>query len=124
VPVYPGFRPEILEHVAETHAGILLEGYGAGNLPTEGRSLIPAIRAATERNVPVTVCTQCIIGSTQMELYHVGRAALEAGAMPAMDMTRETTLVKLMWVLGQTRDLPTIDSMMRKSYAGEIHEGT
>jgi len=119
---YPGLRPEVLEHLAETHAGIVLEGFGAGNLPGEEGSLIPAIRAAAERNVPVVVCTQCIIGSTQMDLYKVGRAALEAGAMPAMDMTRETTLVKLMWVLGQTNDLAAIDSMMRKSYVGEIHE--
>jgi L-asparaginase/Glu-tRNA(Gln) amidotransferase subunit D len=62
------------------------------------------------------------MGSTQMELYKVGRAALDAGAIPAMDMTRETTLVKLMWVLGQTGDLSAVDSMMRKSYVGEIHE--
>jgi L-asparaginase len=119
---YPGFKPEILEYLASTHDGIVLEGYGAGNIPTREKSLVPAIRKATEAGKPVVVCTPCIIGSTQMELYQVGRAALEAGAIPAMDMTPETTLVKLMWVLGQTRDLALIDSMMRKSYVGELHE--
>ena len=124
VPVYPGFRPDILEYLAQNHEGIVLEGFGAGNLPTEGLSLIPVIRTAAARGIPVVVCTQCHVGSTQMELYHVGRAALEAGAIPAMDMTRETSLVKLMWVLGQTRDPAAVDSMMRKSYVGEIHEPT
>jgi L-asparaginase len=119
---YPGFKPEILDYLAATHDGIVLEGFGAGNIPTETNSLVPAIRKASEKGVPVVVCTPCIIGSTQMELYQVGRAALEAGAIPAMDMTPETTLVKLMWILGQTRDLATIDSMLRKSYVGELHE--
>jgi L-asparaginase len=120
--VYPGLNPEILDFLAENHDGVILEGYGAGNLPNEKKSLIPFIQKATERNVPVVVCTQCMVGSTEMELYQVGRAALDAGAIPAMDMTPETTLVKLMWVLGQTDDLATIDSMMQKSFVGELHE--
>lgn len=119
--LYPGFKPAVLEYLAENHDAVVLEGYGAGHIPTETRSLVPAIRAATAKNVPVVIGTQCIIGSTQMELYDVGRAALEAGAIPAMDMTPETTLVKLMWVLGQATDLATVHSMMQKSFVGELH---
>lgn len=122
LPVYPGVKPELLAHLAATHDGVILEGYGAGNIPTEEHSLVPAIREATSRNVPVVVCTQCLVGSTEMELYQVGRTTLKAGAIPAMDMTPETTLVKLMWVLGQSSDLRTIDSLMQKSFAGELHE--
>lgn len=122
VPVYPGIKPEIIEYIASCHDGIVLEGYGAGNIPTGERSLVPAISAAVKRNVPVVVCTQCIVGSTEMELYQVGRAALEAGAIPAMDMTPEATMVKLMWVLGQTDDMGSIDSMMQKCFVGELHE--
>jgi len=122
IPVYPGMKPEIIEYIASCHDGIVLEGYGAGNIPTGDKSLVPAISAAVSRNVPVVVCTQCIVGSTEMELYQVGRAALEAGAIPAMDMTPEATLVKLMWVLGQTDDMGSIDSMMQKCFVGELHE--
>ena len=57
-----------------------------------------------------------------MELYQVGRAALDVGAIPAMDMTPETAMVKLMWVLGQTDDIESIDSMMQKCFVGELHE--
>jgi len=121
VHLYPGFKPDILNYLSGTHEGVVLEGYGAGHIPTEYRSLVPAIRAATAKSIPVVIGTQCIIGSTQMELYDVGRAALDAGAIPAMDMTPETTLVKLMWVLGQTGDLATVYSMMQKSFVGELH---
>jgi L-asparaginase len=124
LPVYPGIKPEIIDFLANNHSGIVLEGYGAGNIPTGKNSLIPAITAAVVRNVPVVVCTQCIVGSTEMELYQVGRAALEAGAIPAMDMTPEAAVVKLMWVLGQTDDISTIESMMQKSFVGELHEVT
>ena len=120
--VYPGLKPAVLSYLASTHDGIILEGYGAGNIPTEGLSLVAAITEASDRQIPVVVCTQCLVGSTEMELYQVGRAALNAGAIPAMDMMPETALVKLMWVLGQTHDLKTIDSMMQKSFVGELHE--
>lgn len=121
-PVYPGMKPEIIDYIASCHDGIVLEGYGAGNIPTGEKTLIPAISSAIARNVPVVVCTQCIVGSTEMELYQVGRAALEAGAIPAMDMTPEAALVKLMWVLGQTDDMGSIESMMQKCFVGELHE--
>lgn len=120
--VYPGLKPELLSHLADSYCGIVLEGYGAGNIPNESNSLIEPVKSAISRNVPVVVCTQCVVGSTEMELYQVGRAALEVGAIPAMDMTPETALVKLMWVLGQTDDLATIDSMIQKSYIGELNE--
>ena len=124
VPVYPGFKPEILDYLASIHAGIVLEGFGAGNIPTEEKSLIPAIQEATRKKVPVVVCTPCIIGSTQMELYQVGRAALDAGAIPAMDMTPETTLVKLMWVLGQTNKTEEAKKLLTENIANEISPRT
>lgn len=122
LPVYPGLKPEVVTWLTENHKGLVLEGFGAGNIPTGERSLVPVIRSATSRGVPIVVCTQCLVGSTEMELYQVGRAALAAGAIPAMDMSPETALVKLMWVLGQARDLRTIDSLMQKAFAGELHE--
>lgn len=121
-PVYPGIKPEVFNYLSEHHDGIILLGYGAGNIPTGENSLIPAISAAVKRNVPVIIATQCVVGSTDMELYNVGRAALEVGAIPAMDMTPEATCVKLMWVLAQTSDISTVESMMNKNFVGELHE--
>ncbi|MBF0502599.1 MAG: asparaginase [Candidatus Riflebacteria bacterium] len=122
ISVYPGMKPGVLTWLAENHAGIVIEGYGAGNIPTEGRlSLVPAIRSAIDHGISIVVCTQCLVGSTEMELYKVGKTALDAGAIPAMDMTPETTLVKLMWVLGQKRDQHFVASLMQKSLIGELH---
>jgi len=37
-------------------------------------------------------------------------------------MMTETALVKLMWVLGQTKNMGKIREMMQKNYCGEITE--
>jgi L-asparaginase len=120
IPVWPGMSPDIIRHLASAHAGVLIEGFGVGTLPSERRSLVPAIHEAVEAGVAVVVGTQCVVGSTAMERYEVGRGALEAGAIPAMDMIPEVAQVKLMWALGQTRDLRAVESIMLRSYAGEI----
>jgi glutamyl-tRNA(Gln) amidotransferase subunit D len=39
-----------------------------------------------------------------------------------MDMTPEAALVKLMWALGQTRDMKSVESLMLKPFAGELRE--
>lgn len=120
LPVWPGMDPEILTWLAQTHAGVVIEGFGVGTLPTREGSLIPPIQAATSRGVPVVVTTQCVVGSTAMEIYDVGRVALDAGAIPAMDMTPETTQVKLMWALGQSPDLRVVESIVLKDHVGEL----
>ena len=121
VAVWPGMSPEIIRSLAATHAGLVLSGFGVGTLPSgPERSLLPAVEEAIRNGVPIVVATQCVVGSTAMERYRVGRSALDAGAIPAMDMTRECAHVKLMWALGQTRELRRIESIMLKDYVGEI----
>lgn len=121
ISVWPGIDPEVVRYLAHTHAGLVISGFGVGTLPSGPKaSLLPVIAEATARGVPVVVTTQCAVGSTAMELYEVGRGALEAGAIPGMDMIREVALVKLMWALGQTDDAKTVESIMLKDYVGEI----
>ncbi len=122
--IFPGFNPKTVEYLIDSGIkGIVLEGYGPGNTPTEKRSLIPAIKRATERGVPVVITTQCVLGPSWAYVYEVGTKALDAGAIPGYDMLSETALVKLMWTLGQTKDLDKIKKMMLKNYAGEITSG-
>ncbi len=121
VTLFPSLSEELLAHIVETHAGMVLLGYGTGNIPdTQERSLVQVVKGATKRGKPVVVGTQCVLGSTNLALYQVGKSVLDAGAIPSVDMTPEASLVKLMWVLGQTKDLRQVESMMLKSYCGEI----
>lgn len=56
-----------------------------------------------------------------MKLYEAGQKALKAGAIPCNDMTSETALVKLMWIMGTYgTDSKIIKDMMQKNIVGEI----
>ncbi len=121
VSAFPGLRPEVLQSIVDTHHGVVILGYGTGNIPTSGDlSLRDVVIRATSRGIPVVVGTQCVLGSTNLGMYRVGKEVLEAGAIPSVDMTPEATLTKLMWVLGQTREPDRVSSMILKSYVGEI----
>lgn len=119
LPIFPGMDPLLLDQVvAFGSRGIFLQGYGAGNVPTHMRSLIPGIAAAVERDVAVVLGTQCRVGGME-SLYATGQAAMEAGAISAGDMTPEMTIVKLMWALGQTQSLAELQALLQTNVAGE-----
>jgi len=118
--IFPGLDPKYIEAAIDCGVkGIILNSYGAGNVPNGDISLIPLIKSAVAKNIPVVVATQCAEGSTKM-IYEVGLAAAEAGAISAFNMTSEAAVTKLMWVLAQTRDLEKIKQMMQANLCGEI----
>jgi len=97
----------------------VLEGYGAGGIPYRGRNLLEAV-SKVAREKPVVMTTQALYGGVDLTRYEVGRRALEAGVIPAGDMTKEATLVKLMYALGRTREIEEVRRIMEKNLAGEL----
>jgi L-asparaginase len=123
VTLIPGMNPKFIEAIIKTGKlkGLILESFGAGNVPTKWNSLIPIIQKAKTLQIPVVVTTQCEGGtSSHMLTYEVGYEAIKAGAIPARDMTAECAAVKLMWALAQTKNLKEIKKIMHHNYAGEI----
>lgn len=122
IKVFPGMEPALLGKVADLGArGIVLEAFGAGNIPIQSRSLLPEIERMISLGIPVVVCTQCEKGSAE-DLYPAGKCLKETGAILAHDMTPEAALVKLMWVLGQTHDLAQVAMLMPTNLANEFGE--
>ena len=119
--LFPGLEPKIIDMAIENgYKGIILNAYGTGNVPNDGYSLIEAIANATARNIPVIIASQCLQGTVISDRYEVGSAAINAGAISALDMTSETAIIKLMWVLAQTNNMQGIKQLMQKKIAGEI----
>jgi L-asparaginase/Glu-tRNA(Gln) amidotransferase subunit D len=54
-----------------------------------------------------------------MKVYATGRQLLELGVIPGADMLSETALVKLMHVLGRTKDPAEVRRLMETDLAGE-----
>lgn len=116
----PGSDPEILDHYIDSgYRGLVLEGTGLGHVSTKW---IPNIRKATDAKMPVIVTSQCLNGRICDRVYDTGRDMLKAGAIEGEDTLPETSLVKLMWVLGQTKEFDEAIEMLKEDLSGEITE--
>jgi glutamyl-tRNA(Gln) amidotransferase subunit D len=56
-----------------------------------------------------------------MTVYDTGRDLLSMGVLPLEDMLPETALVKMMWVLGNVKDLEKAKELMVTNIANEIN---
>lgn len=100
--VFPGLDPRLFAAALRTGVrGVVLEAFGAGNVPHLENSLVPAIEEATERDIPVVIASQCARGAVDLSRYEGGSAAARAGAIGAGTMTSEAALAKLMVALGR-----------------------
>ncbi|XP_053685119.1 L-asparaginase [Sabethes cyaneus] len=94
--------------------GVVLQTYGAGNVPTSRTNLIEALREAAARGVLIVNCTQCNEGSVS-ELYETGRLLQDIGIIPGYDMTPEAALAKLAYVLSKESWSHEMRMLMMKS---------
>lgn len=102
VRTFPGLDPRLLHGaLAAGVRGLLIEGFGAGNVPRLENSLIPVIEAARSLDVPAVIVSQSARGAVDLSRYEGGVAAAAAGAIGAGDMTPEAALAKLMVTLGR-----------------------
>ncbi len=122
IKFHPGLNPGVMEwYVDRGYGGIILEGTGLGHV---GNRCFSAIRKAVESGVVVAMTSQCIRGRTNMNVYDTGRDLLAMGVVPLEDMLSETALVKLMWVLGQTRDAEEAGRLLITNIAHEFSPRT
>ncbi|MFP4498861.1 MAG: asparaginase, partial [Vulcanimicrobiota bacterium] len=123
VRITPGFKPQWLEEFCNPDEvdGIILLGYGLGGVPNrEPLNLLPVIEKFIDKQIPVVVLSQCPYEAPDLKVYEVGLKALKMGVIPGGKMTKEAALTKLMWVLGQTRDMKRIKQMMTENLRGEL----
>jgi L-asparaginase len=105
VRTFPGLDPKLLQGaLAAGVRGLVIEAFGAGNVPHVENSLIPVIERARMIDVPVVIVSQSSRGAVDLTRYSGGVAAAAAGAIGAADMTCEGALTKLMITLGRAGD--------------------
>lgn len=74
--------------------GVVLQTYGAGNVPSNRPDIVEELRKATERGVLIINCTQCAKGSVSY-VYEAGTALQKVGVCSGLDMTVEAALMKV-----------------------------
>ena len=120
IKMFPGFDLSIIDGLIKRGAkGVLIEGFGPGNLPTD---VSDSISKLSENGIAVVIGTQMEHGIVNLQAYEAGYQVYKAGAISSHDMTSEAALTKLMWCLAQSEDPKQVERMMTTSYVGELSE--
>ncbi len=121
IKIYPGLDPKYFDNsVLNKTRAIIVEGFGAGNLPSSEIDWIPFIKKCVMSDKVVVIGSQSPHGNIDLELYKSGKDAQTAGAISMHDMTFEAAVVKLMLLLGNFNDTKLIKENFNNSIAGEI----
>jgi glutamyl-tRNA(Gln) amidotransferase subunit D len=122
VKTFPGMSESIIDYyVNEEYRGIIIEGTGLGHAPEH---IHESLQSAIESDIVVAMTSQCISGRVDMNVYRPGVKMLEMGVVPCEDMIPETALVKMMWLLANTKRIEDVREKMVQNIIGEIEMRT
>jgi L-asparaginase len=131
LPSVIGPRLDLAIHTLTPHPGmswnpapasakaILIQAFGAGNLPMGRADLCAMLADARERQLPVVVISQCPHGGVDLSAYELGRKVEEMGAISGGLHTRWAALAKLGLLLGAGGGMAEARTAFGAQWAGE-----
>ncbi|MBQ5757149.1 MAG: asparaginase [Clostridia bacterium] len=126
IKIFPGIQFEMFESImTEQYKGVVLETFGAGNIPASSSGgLIPIIEKAYRNGTLIIVCSQCMQGTVSLGAYETSKALQDIGAVTGGDMTTEAAMTKLIYLFSRHEPVDRIRSLMMKNLRGELSEIT
>jgi L-asparaginase len=118
--LYPGTKPELFDCLKQSYKGVIVESFGSGGIPLQGRNLLPKLKELIESGIAVVFTTQCLEEGEDLSLYQVGRKIAENMIIHARNMNTEAIVPKLMWALAKTNDLQEVKRIMETPIANDI----
>ena len=121
--LFPGITEMVVAAILNIKnlKGVVLETYGAGNAPNKPWFL-DLIRKAIEDEIKVVNVTQCFGGSVILGHYDTSIGLKSIGVISGIDMTTESAIAKLMYLLSEDLTNKSFKNYFQKSLRGEISE--
>jgi L-asparaginase len=122
---FPGLSSEVFVNLAKSGVkGFILRATGAGDPnvsdSTDYANLRDAFVYLRDNKIPIVITTQAPDGVASMKVNEPGQLALSLGAIPAWDMSMESMVAKLAWLIGNGHSHEEIQRLMITSLRGEI----
>lgn len=119
--LFPGITQNTVKCILNLKGikGVILETFGAGNAPSNDW-FVNLLKEAIEKGIQIINVTQCAGGSVIMGHYETSVALGKIGVISGYDITTESALAKLMYLLGQHIPKNEFKSIFETSIRGEF----
>jgi L-asparaginase len=119
--LFPGISEQAVEAILSTRGlkAVILETFGAGNAPT-AKWFLDKLRDAISRGIIIFNVTQCKGGTVEMGKYETSVHLEKIGVVGGFDITTESAVTKLMYLLGCGFPKDEVEKLLQTSLRGEI----
>jgi L-asparaginase len=118
--LYPGIGAKVVENILSADVGgIVMETFGAGNTTTE-QWFIDLLKNAIDSGKVILDISQCKVGTVELGRYETSRQLKDIGVANGYDMTFESAVTKMMFLLGQFDEPVMVKELLETDLRGEI----
>jgi len=118
--LYPGIGTKVVEAILNADVrGVVMETFGAGNTTTDTWFLNLLEKAIKDGKVIVDI-SQCKVGTVELGRYETSKQLKDMGVANGYDMTFESAVTKMMYLLGKFDDPALVKHYMETDLRGEI----
>jgi len=119
--LFPGISKKITSAILNLKGikAIILETFGAGNATTE-KWFTDELKKAIDKGIIILNITQCSEGKVIQGMYETSSHLKKIGVLSGSDMTYESAVTKLMFLLGQKLNNSQLKKQLISNLRGEL----
>lgn len=119
--LFPGINRHVVESILGTPGlkAVILETFGAGNAPTT-KWFLDRLKDSIDRGLIIYNVTQCKGGTVEMGKYETSAQLAQIGVIGGYDITTESAVTKMMFLLGSGLPKEEIERLLQTSLRGEM----